>query len=92
MFDTTDLYAFFYKLNIIEYLITSDECKTEEEKDWVYRFISSEGYENVIEVFFKFISTYEKQSKSKVLIEILDVLMDISLNFFMKCFVTKEVI
>ena len=92
MFDTTDLYAFFYKLNIIEYLITSDECKTEEEKDWVYRFISSEGYEKVIEVFFKFISTYEKQSKSKVLIEILDVLMDISLNFFMKCFVTKEVI
>jgi hypothetical protein len=43
MFDTTDLYPFFYKLNIIQYLITSDECKTEEERDWIYRFIASDG-------------------------------------------------
>ena len=35
MLDTTDLYVFFYKLKIIEYLITSEEldsCNTEEEK------------------------------------------------------------
>jgi hypothetical protein len=43
MFDTTDLYPFFYKLNIIQYLMMSDECKTEEERDWIYRFIASDG-------------------------------------------------
>ena len=41
MLDTTDLYEFFYKLNIIEYLINSDDTKSEEERDWVYRFIAS---------------------------------------------------
>lgn len=28
MFDTTDLYVFLYKLNIIEYLIVSDQSKS----------------------------------------------------------------
>jgi len=92
MFDTTDLYVFFYKLNVIDYLINSEDNKSEEEKDWVYRFIAYEGFENIIRTFFKFIDSYEEHKKNRVLLEILDVLIDISANFFMKCYANQQVL
>jgi hypothetical protein len=61
--DTNDLYVFFYKLKIIEYLITSEEsdsCSTQVEKEWVNRFICCDGYQKIIEIFFKFVSIYQE--------------------------------
>ena len=68
MFELTDMYVFFYKLNIIEYLIVSDQNKSEDELDWVYRFIASEGYQETIRTLFKFIEIYKVQPEGKVLL------------------------
>lgn len=77
----------FYRLHIIEYLTTSNESNSEEEKEWVLRFISEKGYEKLTEILFGFIGSI-CVCQTRITKEIVELLIDLLQPFLMSCFAT----